>query len=79
MAKTMLGERETREVYAKPFEAAIRNAGLLSVMNSYAEMEGKPICASKEILDDLLRGELGFEGVVVSDYMSVDRLVNNFQ
>lgn len=78
MAKTMLGERETREVYAKPFEAAIRNAGLLSVMNSYAEMEGKPICASKEILVDLLRGELGFEGVVVSDYMSVDRLVNNF-
>ncbi|WP_312370602.1 beta-glucosidase family protein [Lachnoclostridium sp.] len=78
MAKTMLDGRETREVHAKPFEAAIRKADLLSVMNSYAEMEGRPVCASKAILNDLLREDLGFDGLVVSDYMSVDRLVNNF-
>lgn len=78
MAKTMLEGREVREVYAKPFEAAIREAGLLSVMNSYSEMEGRPICASKVVLDDLLRKELGFDGLVVSDYMSIERLVNNF-
>lgn len=78
MAKTMLDSREVREVYAKPFEAAIRKAGLLSIMNSYSELEGKPICASKAILNDLLRKELGFDGLVVSDYMSIDRLVNNF-
>lgn len=78
MARTALTHRELREVYAKPFEAAIKKAGLLSVMNSYAEWEGQPICASPEILTDLLRKELGFEGVVVSDYMSIDRLVNNF-
>ena len=78
MAKTMLDWRELREVHAKPFEAAIREANLLSVMNSYSEWNGRPICASKQILDDLLRKELGFSGLVVSDYMSIDRLVNNF-
>lgn len=78
MAKTALNERDIREVYAKPFEASIRKSGMLSVMNSYSEINGEPVCASKKVLKDLLRGELGFEGVVVSDYTSVERLMNNF-
>ncbi len=71
-----LNDRELREVYARPFEAAIREAGLASVMNSYGEIDGLPIGASAPILTDLLRGELGFEGFTVSDYMSIDRLVD---
>lgn len=78
MAQTMLSERDLREVYAKPFEAAIRKSGLLSVMNSYSELNGEPICASKKVLNDLLRDELGFKGVTVSDYTSIERLVHNF-
>lgn len=78
MAKTTISHQDLRMNYAKPFEAAIRKSGILSVMNSYAEWEGRPICASKKILTDLLREELGFEGLVVSDYMSVERLIRNF-
>lgn len=78
MARTAVSARDLRAVYAKPFEAAIRKSNLLSVMNSYSEWDGRPICADKAIMHDLLRDDLGFEGLVVSDYMSVDRLVNNF-
>ena len=79
MARTVTDDRDIRETFAKPFEAAIREGGVCSVMNSYSEYNGKPICASKEILTDLLREDLGFDGLVVSDYMSVDRLVNVFR
>ncbi|MGP9746569.1 glycoside hydrolase family 3 N-terminal domain-containing protein [Brachybacterium sp. AOP29-B2-41] len=71
MAATHLGPRELRDVHAAPFEAAIRMAGLHSVMNSYSEIDGAPVAISREILTDLLRGELGFEGTVVSDYRSL--------
>lgn len=79
MARTASGGRELREVFAKPFEAAIRGHKLLAVMNSYSEYDGRPICADRRVLTELLREELGFEGLVVSDYMSVDRLVKNFR
>lgn len=78
MAKTALNERDIREIFAKPFEAAIHRSGLLSVMNSYSEINGEPVCASRKILTDLLRQDLGFQGVVVSDYTSVERLMHNF-
>lgn len=67
-APAHLGPRELREVYARPFAAAIREAGLASVMNAYNEIDGLPCGGSRAILDDLLRGELGFDGVVVADY-----------
>jgi beta-xylosidase len=65
-----VGPRALRDEFARPFEAAIRSAGLSSVMNSYAEIDGIPVVANPEILTDLLRGELGFDGIVVSDYFS---------
>lgn len=74
MAATQVGRRELREVYARPFEAAIALAGLGSVMNSYSEFDGIPIGASREILTDLLRGQLHFDGSVVSDYTTVAML-----
>lgn len=69
-----MGPRELREVYAEPFAAAIRDAGLAAIMNSYASIDGLPCAGSAAILTDLLRGELGFQGVVVADYWSVPQL-----
>ena len=61
-APVHLGPRELREVYAEPFAAAIRDAGLASIMNSYSSIDGIPCAGSAAILDDLLRDELGFDG-----------------
>jgi beta-glucosidase len=76
LARVQTDWRDIRENFAKPFEAAIRIANLRSVMNAYSEFNGLPICASKELLTDLLRDDLGFQGLVVSDYGSLDMLVD---
>jgi beta-glucosidase len=70
-APVHLGMRELRETYARPFEAAIREAGLASMMNAYNEVDGLPCAGAAAILDELLRGALGFDGVVVADYYAV--------
>ena len=70
-----LGWRELREVYLFPFEAAIREAKLASIMNAYHELDGIPCGSSKELLTDLLRDEWGFDGTVVSDYFAVNMLL----
>ncbi|HEY7135689.1 MAG TPA: glycoside hydrolase family 3 N-terminal domain-containing protein [Acidimicrobiia bacterium] len=75
MAPVHVGPRELREVYAEPFAAAIRDAGLASIMNSYSSIDGLPCAASREILGTLLRDELGFEGLVVADYFAVAFLI----
>ncbi len=72
-----LGPRELREVYAEPFAAVIRNAGLATIMNSYASVDGLPCAGSPAILTGLLRDELGFAGVVVADYASVLMLMDH--
>lgn len=64
-------ERELREIFLLPFEAAIKTAGLASVMNAYHELDGVPCGASRWLLTDVLRGRLGFDGLVVSDYFTV--------
>jgi len=71
MAATQIGQRELYETFARPFEAAIRDAGLASIMNSYSEIDGIPVGSSGKVLTDLLRGRMGFQGFVVSDYMTV--------
>ena len=76
-APVQLGPRELREVYAEPFAAAIRDAGLASVMNSYSSVDGLPCAGAPAILDGLLRDELGFDGVVVADYFSVVLLMSH--
>ncbi len=73
-APAHLGRREILDVYAFPFEAAIRVAHLASMMNAYNEIDGIPLGASRDLLHDLLRGQLGFAGVVVSDYFTVATL-----
>jgi beta-glucosidase len=69
-----LSERTMREVVLPPFKAAITEAGALSVMPSYNEIDGIPAHANKWLLMDVLRTEWGFKGYVVSDYGGVVQL-----
>jgi beta-glucosidase len=66
--------RELHDVYLHPFEAAVRMAGLRSVMNGYHELDGVPCAADRELLTDVLRATWGFEGCVVSDYFAIRQL-----
>ena len=67
-------ERLLREIYAKPFQAAIERAELRGVMPCYCTLNGQAVSASKAILTDLLRGELGFDGMTVSDYSAINNV-----
>ncbi len=78
MGRSLINPRELEEVHCKPFQAAISESGLASVMNSYCQINGEPVVGSKAILTDLLRGKMNFAGFVVSDYIAVDRLVDPF-
>ena len=78
-AATQLGYRELKDVYAEPFRRAIHEAGLAIVMNSYNEIDGVPASANRWLLADLLRGELDFNGLVVSDYDSITMLYRTYR
>jgi beta-xylosidase len=71
MAAIVVGPRELYDVYCRPFEAAIRLAGLAGVMATYSEFEGVPVHTSRAVLTDLLRDRMGFTGTVVSDYNGI--------
>lgn len=73
-APVHIGWREIYDVVLPPFQAAIRQAGLKSMMNAYPEVDGEVVAASRHILTEILRDELGFDGVVVSDYEAVAML-----
>ncbi|MFJ2884778.1 glycoside hydrolase family 3 N-terminal domain-containing protein [Streptomyces sp. NPDC087305] len=69
------GRREFFDVILPPFERLV-TAGVRSVMNSYAEIDGEAPAASRWLLTEVLRDAWGFEGTVVSDYWSLPFLVN---
>lgn len=77
MATCAASAREIREVYAKPFQAAMTEGDMLSVMNSYGTIDGEMVIGSEKILTDLLRDEMEFDGIVVSDYTSIEHLVDH--
>src|ERR1035438_8781341 len=60
-------DADLRETYLPQFEAAVREGGAFSVMCSYNRVNGDPACASPKLLCEILRGEWGFPGYVVSD------------
>lgn len=68
--------RELREVYAKPFQAAISESDLRGIMPCYCSLDGEPVHASHKILTELLRNEMGFEGLCISDYGGVGNVHN---
>ena len=63
--------RLLQEVYGKPFQAAIAQSGLKGIMPSYNSINGEPMSASYTLLKTLLRDEMGFEGLCVSDYGAI--------
>lgn len=69
-----MSERWFREFYLPPYKAAI-DAGALSVMASFNELDGVPAHASKHLMTDILKGEWGFEGFVVSDYTGINEMI----
>lgn len=69
-----LSERILRETHFMPFEAAVKEAGLMSIMPAYHEIDGIPVHANKWMIDDVLRKEWGFKGTVVSDYYAMTQL-----
>lgn len=71
-----LSERTLREFYFPPFEAAME-AGVASVMPSFHETAGRPSHANSFLLQDVLRQEWGFPGLVVSDYGAVEELLKH--
>ena len=73
-APAHIGPRELRDEQLLPFEAAVRDAAIASVMPAYCEVDGVPCHASGELLQEILRDEWGFDGIVVSDYMGVEML-----
>jgi len=68
-----LPEIEMREYYLPQFQAAVK-AGASTLMVNSSEINGTPVHASKYLLTDVLRKELGFRGVVVSDWEDIIRL-----
>ena len=70
-----ISERTLREVFFPPFEQVVRRTGIQAVMASYNEIDGVPSHANKWLLGDILRGEWGYRGAVVSDYFAIEELV----
>ena len=70
-----LGERELREDFFPPFEAAVKTFPIQSLMASYNEIDGIPSHANNWLLNDVLRREWGYQGAVVSDYYGIRELV----
>lgn len=71
-------ERELREVYYKPFERCIKEGQAKSIMSSYNLVNGMPCACNKTLLEDVLRGEWGFDGFVVSDYGGIGGIHSTF-
>lgn len=67
-------QRALRELFAKPFQAAITESRLRGIMPCYCSIDGEPATASHALLQGLLREEMGFDGVVISDYGAVSNV-----
>ncbi|MEQ1699203.1 MAG: glycoside hydrolase family 3 C-terminal domain-containing protein [Ilumatobacteraceae bacterium] len=65
-----IDERTLREVYLVPFEAAVKEAGVQSIMTSYNRINGE-FAGDSPLIEDVLRGEWGFDGAVISDWFGL--------
>ncbi|RPF72170.1 beta-glucosidase BglX [Aurantiacibacter spongiae] len=69
-----ISDRTLRDVYLPPFRAAAE-AGAASFMTAFNELDGVPATGSEYLLTDILRGEWGFDGFVVTDYTSINEMI----
>ena len=72
---TLIDDRTLHEIYLKGFEAVVKKADCYSVMGAYNKIRGEQCCESKLLLNDILRKEWGFDGVIVSDWGGVHSTV----
>jgi beta-glucosidase len=75
-ASTDVSTRTLHEVYLPPFEAAI-SAGCAAVMPAFSDLAGIPMTANAPLLEGCLRDQLGFKGVIISDYNAIPELINH--
>jgi beta-glucosidase len=75
-ASVDISERTLREVHLPAFAAAV-HAGVAAIMPAFTELGGIPLTMHKPLLRDYLRGELGFDGVIVSDYNAIRELIHH--
>ena len=73
-APVSMGPREFADVILPPFEMALRDGGARAVMPAYVDIDTVPATADRKLLGELLRDDLGFDGLVVSDYYAVSFL-----
>ncbi|MBU2918845.1 beta-glucosidase BglX [Psychrosphaera sp. F3M07] len=71
-----ISERELREIHLPPFKAAI-DAGVSSVMGAYTAYDGIPATAHRYLMDDILRQDLGFNGLLMTDWETIPNLVKS--
>ena len=71
---SQISERTLREMFFPPFQQVVQRTAIDSVMASYNEIDGIPSHSNSWLLNDVLRGEWGFRGVVVSDYYAIEDL-----
>lgn len=76
LAPVAVGQRELADVLLPPFEMAVRESGVRSVMHAYTDLDGIPTAADASLLTGLLRDTWGFSGTVVADYFGVAFLKN---
>ncbi|MCL2783750.1 MAG: glycoside hydrolase family 3 C-terminal domain-containing protein, partial [Propionibacteriaceae bacterium] len=71
LAPVHMGRRELDDVFLPPFEVAVRDAGVASIMPAYVEIDGVPLHAAEHLLTDLIRDQWSFAGTVLADYFGV--------
>lgn len=69
---TIVDERALREIYLSPFEYIVKTEQPTTIMSSYNKLNGTYVGESKRMINDILRGEWGFKGIVVSDWGAVN-------
>lgn len=74
-----IDERTMREMYLQPFEAAVREANAEAIMTAYNRINGPWAADSKELITDVLRGEWGFKGIVMSDWFGLHSTVEGIE
>jgi beta-glucosidase len=66
----MVDQRTLHEIELRPFAAAVSQAHVAAVMCSYNQVNGEPSCDNKSLLEGVLRGQLGFQGIIMSDALA---------
>ncbi|GKT31734.1 glycoside hydrolase family 3 C-terminal domain-containing protein, partial [Aduncisulcus paluster] len=71
MINSVIDDRTLHEIYLTPFDIAIRESDPWTMMGAYNKVNGSHACESKILLEDILRDELGYKGLIMSDWSAV--------